>query len=281
MKDDEVLYFYEGKFISLYYDNRKRSLFSKLRYRFGISNRKLRFIENYTKNGLILDIGCGGGNEILAKKGRCIGVDFSTSSLKNAKKIYSDVIKASINNLPFKDNLFESVVSLDVLGHIPAKEKDVVISEISRVLKKDGISAHFIETKSKDPITKKAEEYEELFYKYFIYLDGHFGLETPEELTYRFGKYFNEVIVKHGFPVIVPLDEYSKRYNNEYKQKYIFFKFLVYSDKILVGKYLGKPGKIINLVSDIALTGLLCIGRLVFPLSWNGGIFVILSDKKR
>lgn len=74
--------FYEGKFAKT-----ARKSFAKKIACWTYALKKERMIEKYIGNGVILDIGCGGGNEILADKGECIGIDISKSSLQNASKV--------------------------------------------------------------------------------------------------------------------------------------------------------------------------------------------------
>lgn len=51
---------------------------------------------------MILDLGCGGGSEAIKKKGEIIGLDISLPSLKNARKLYKNVVLADLKNLPCK-----------------------------------------------------------------------------------------------------------------------------------------------------------------------------------
>ncbi|MBV1884484.1 MAG: bifunctional 2-polyprenyl-6-hydroxyphenol methylase/3-demethylubiquinol 3-O-methyltransferase UbiG [Pseudomonadales bacterium] len=94
----------------------------------------------------ILDIGCGGGymTEELAKKGFVVsGVDPSPGSVASAKRHAEEVgfdVEYKVGrgeDLPFEDRQFDMVSCCDVLEHVSDLPK--VISEISRVLKPDGI----------------------------------------------------------------------------------------------------------------------------------------------
>lgn len=87
----------------------------------------------------ILDLGCGFGefggvvfNNIE------IGIDININDLIKVTrgKTYKNLKWADANDLPFKDNYFNTIVSVSVLEHIPKLEK--VIKEAHRVLKKDG-----------------------------------------------------------------------------------------------------------------------------------------------
>lgn len=95
----------------------------------------------------ILDAGCGTGEYsiILAKKGaECVGIDFSKGMINHAKinaknnNVDIDFKKADICNLPFKDNVFDKVISSRVLNFIKEDNLDLAIKELLRVLKKGG-----------------------------------------------------------------------------------------------------------------------------------------------
>lgn len=88
----------------------------------------------------ILDIGCGRGEIIW----RCneigcyaIGLDISKASTLISKN-FGIVLLADASYLPFRDNIFYGVISLEVIGHLNTQECYICISEIYRILKKDG-----------------------------------------------------------------------------------------------------------------------------------------------
>ena len=113
------------------------------------NNVKVPWIEERLKkhnldNGSVLDVGCGAGlaTNWLADLGFDVtGVDISDGALKEAKKRDKTktvkYIKADALSLPFEDESFDSVISLDFLEHVYEPEK--VIKEISRVLKPEGL----------------------------------------------------------------------------------------------------------------------------------------------
>jgi len=99
------------------------------------------------RNKKILDIGCGFGAFLIyaLEKGakEVSGMEVSEQDLKTAKnslKSKNVILKeGSAINLPFPDNYFDTVVSFEVLEHIPKNTELKMFSEISRVLKKEGI----------------------------------------------------------------------------------------------------------------------------------------------
>ncbi len=103
---------------------------------------------NSLKMGLILDIGCGTGEQsvFLAEKGyRVLGVDISKEMIKIAKERIKDAkfkdnlsfVIASAEFLPFRDKSFDGIISIfGIFNHIP--KVDHAFQETSRVLKTGG-----------------------------------------------------------------------------------------------------------------------------------------------
>lgn len=96
---------------------------------------------NFENGALMLDAGCGEGvvTEYLAKKKfKIIGIDKSFEKVKEAfrncrKNIF---LVADINDLPFKENTFDVVFSLDVLEYVNDTKR--VFKEFSHTLKPRG-----------------------------------------------------------------------------------------------------------------------------------------------
>lgn len=115
-------------------------------YYIGINKEILSLANKYfqqfndEKEIKILDAGCGTG--FLTKKierfGKVTGVDIDLDAIKFAKKKGVNIIKASISNLPFKDNSFDIIISIDVLYHRNVNETQA-LKEFYRVLKPSGL----------------------------------------------------------------------------------------------------------------------------------------------
>lgn len=97
------------------------------------------------KNMKILDIGCGTGNFSikLAKMGcKVTGIDISDEMLEIAKSkatkqmLPIDFIKMDLNDLKFKDNEFDAIISVAAFEFIDDGAK--ALNEIFRIVKKDG-----------------------------------------------------------------------------------------------------------------------------------------------
>ena len=106
------------------------------------------FIKYIKKNDVVLDLGCGNGQNSIktAKLAKVvIGVDISQDLLNLAKKSaqlekVSNITFGRINleeKLRLKDESFEKLLFLDVLEHL--KNRNQILSEARRVLKPKGL----------------------------------------------------------------------------------------------------------------------------------------------
>ncbi len=94
----------------------------------------------------ILDIGCGFGwceVSFLKRGARHItGIEISEADLDTIRKNVNDervtTFVASATRLPFPDESFDTVVSWEVIEHIPRGAESQMFSEVARVLKKGG-----------------------------------------------------------------------------------------------------------------------------------------------
>jgi ubiquinone/menaquinone biosynthesis C-methylase UbiE len=83
--------------------------------------------------GQLLDVGCGIG-EILKFYKNSIGVDINADCVDYCVKSGLKAQIMKIDNLPFEDNKFDTLVFDNVLEHISSPDK--IINEIHRVMKK-------------------------------------------------------------------------------------------------------------------------------------------------
>ena len=97
---------------------------------------------NFEHNSLVLDIGCGTGNNTIllaeATKSRVIGLDFSYGMLEKAyektKKV--PLVQAPADALPFSNGSLQFVFMTEVLHHLPDPHSS--IEDIFRVLESGG-----------------------------------------------------------------------------------------------------------------------------------------------
>ena len=96
------------------------------------------------EKGEILDLGFGNGyfEQKLTDKNKnfkLYGIDVSSVAVARAKKRYgNNFLLGSISKLNFHDNVFDFVVSLECLEHVPSNKIFETLREVRRVLKKDG-----------------------------------------------------------------------------------------------------------------------------------------------
>lgn len=104
----------------------------------------LQFIKQYrgaVKTVTILDAGCGTGRlgQLMKRYGTVTGIDMSDEALEFAKKRGLAVKKASVTKLPFQDNRFDVVTSIDVIVSKEVTKDTDALNEFYRVLKPGGI----------------------------------------------------------------------------------------------------------------------------------------------
>lgn len=208
--------YYEGRFTDTidYCSAPSRRLKSRLALRPSFLRRHLR------RGTAILDLGCGGGTDLIASHGAVAGVDLSLESLRRARGLYRVVARADAERLPFADSAFDHVVSMDFLGHVPLEQKDAVIAEIARVLKPGGTTVHYAETDGDNLFARVGKLSPELHRERFVELEGHHGLERPSALVERFERAGLRAIEARGAysTALRPLDEYLNRFGGGYRE---------------------------------------------------------------
>lgn len=177
------------------------------------------FSKHLRKGGRFLDIGCGVGMNFVAEiADEVCGVDLAPKRLGKAKEIYDEVSVASLLELPYPDNFFDAIVSVDVIEHIPAEVKNRAIDEMLRVLKSGGRMVHVLDLDSQKPLYRWAMGFPDLWKKYFIEQMGHYGLETATAAIARFDSFgmkrlaaeaTNRTILQHP-------PNYAWQFDNEY-----------------------------------------------------------------
>jgi cyclopropane fatty-acyl-phospholipid synthase-like methyltransferase len=105
------------------------------------------FKKHYVKK--VLDLGCGSGRHLvyLAKHGFDVfGIDISKHGIKIAKTwLKKEGLKANLRisdiykKLPYKNNFFDAIVTIQTLHHEKIEEIRKLIKEIERILKPNGL----------------------------------------------------------------------------------------------------------------------------------------------
>lgn len=117
-------------------------------YQWHISDNYRDIIDPFLDKEWILDVGCGEGVLGRHLRGTMVGVDSDMIALKKAKD-NELAIKADIERLPFKSDIFDGIIAKDVLEHL--LHPLISVNEFCRVLKKEGIVfASVPDVKSKD-----------------------------------------------------------------------------------------------------------------------------------
>ena len=97
-------------------------------------------IANSTEAKLLLDLGCGSGNILLAGRDyfeECLGVDLSPEMLAIAQDRDFQVICADVESVPLPDGIADTVTCFSVLHHLYEPER--LFKEAYRLLKDGGV----------------------------------------------------------------------------------------------------------------------------------------------
>ncbi len=239
--------------------------------------KKERFFVRHTRGlrGTVLDLGCGGGWKLYTQIGPVVGLDLSLSSLLRARRIYAQVARATLTELPFEDATFDCVVSCDVLGHVEMGDKSRTFAEIYRVLKPGGRTIHYVEIESRDPLMRFARGYPELYRKYIIDPDGHVGMEDVPGTIRRFRdlglRPIEEKAVYRGLTYAGRLVKY---FDNEYREKSTPVSALASVSKALCSS------KALEAAANLGIAGLIEVGDIFFPSDWAGGLLACYEKRQ-
>ena len=133
----------------------------------------LQMMKNERKD-LVLDLGCGTGlliDYVAPKVNHLVGLDIAEKALKMASersrrlriKQNVSLIKADVDVLPFRDDIFDKIFALTILQNVPEPCK--TIHEIVRVAKNSaeiavtGLKKHFTKEKFSKMIRKVGLKY--------------------------------------------------------------------------------------------------------------------------
>lgn len=124
---------------------------------------------DFNESDLILDIGCGGGRTLnrmaeYIRTGHLTGVDYSATSVEMSKEMNSslikigklDVISASVESLPFCDDSFDKIITVESFYFWPNPSEN--LREVFRVLKPGGKFLLVAEIYDTDVLSDKQKE---------------------------------------------------------------------------------------------------------------------------
>ena len=109
----------------------------------------VRFLSMFKKKNIkILDLASGSGKNTFAAvdkgfKVYCVdyskpGLDLTLKTVKKKKNCKVYCLDITKNKLPFSSNFFDGIIATQVLDHVFKEDVDFIISEMKRVLKKNG-----------------------------------------------------------------------------------------------------------------------------------------------
>jgi SAM-dependent methyltransferase len=203
--------FYRTKFVSdEVLDARYFNPLDRFDMRFA---RSMWVYDNVRAGSTVLDLGCGAGMlALLKRKGVVLtGVDVSPECvLASRRNGYDVALAATLSHLPFADQSFDYVVSLDVLGHVGFEDKDAVLGEVKRVLRHGGVTMHGIECTDRSS-QKDYDEMSAAELRRFIEVDGHVGLEEEQEHGERFLRFFQHVAWEPRYTLCLSSEEFLKQ----------------------------------------------------------------------
>jgi len=96
-------------------------------------------IRRYEARTPMLDAGCGTGLNLAGMPAGSVGIDLNPRNLELVRRRlpHQVAVEGDIEDMPFEDESFGTVVCTEVLEHVPYPEK--ALSEIGRVLRPGGM----------------------------------------------------------------------------------------------------------------------------------------------
>lgn len=240
--------------------------------------KKERFFLRWLRGrrGRLLDLGCGGGWAWFAAGRAAFGVDVSQDSLRAAARLYRGAVQARWNALPFRDESFDVVVSSDVLGHVPLPEKDGVLAEVRRVLRAGGLTAHYVEADSDDPLMRLAKRDSALYARHVVGPEGHIGMETPAATFGRFRRAGLEPLAEQAaYRLLMYVPRVTQLFANEYRGQSRVLDLLVRVALLL------QRTSTTTMAGNLAISVLLEVADRTLPRSWANGALVAYRKPDR
>lgn len=169
------------------------------------------FINNFKKNTIILDIGCGNGKNMGHRKDcNYIGIDICQNLLKQTKtQDNCEYILSNCLNIPLSDNSIDYIMSIAVIHHLSTSNRRLdSIIEIYRLLKIGGTALIYVwakeQPKFKNEISQDVfvkwnlqKKYSDLNHDQTFY--RYYHLFTKNELELLINQIDGIKIIESGF----------------------------------------------------------------------------------
>jgi SAM-dependent methyltransferase len=96
-------------------------------------------LKRYSARGPMLDAGCGTGLNLSSMPSGSVGLDINPRNLALIRGRLPDrtAVEGDIEDMPFADAAFETVLCTEVLEHVPYPER--ALAEVRRVLRPGGL----------------------------------------------------------------------------------------------------------------------------------------------
>ena len=154
-------------------------------------------------NKNVLDIGCGHGwfeiNAIDRGVKRIIATELSEKDLEIVTKHINqdeiDFVVCNAKDLPFEDNSFDTVVSWEVLEHVPKGSEDGMFREVRRVLVDNGV--FYLSTPYRSMICTMLDP------AWWLIRHRHYNEKQIERLSVNNGFTIEDISIKSGWWEII------------------------------------------------------------------------------
>ena len=193
------------------YCEQTKQFYNEIAERFDISRVRIwtcvkKFLDSFSSQSFLLDVGCGNGKNMLYRKDLLFkGIDFSIKLVEICKNKNLDVIESSMTNIPYFDNTFDGIIMIASYHHLSTDtERKSTLDEIYRILKKDGRilivvwaieqpnDSKFNFTKSDELVSWTSIKNNKIYYRYYhIYSEG--------ELVKEINKLKPEFIIEYEY----------------------------------------------------------------------------------
>lgn len=176
---------------------------------------------NHNVNGKVLEIG-GGKDERYTQNS--VTLDISNN--------FNPDILASGYNLPFKDNVFDTIVSMEVLEHL--EKPQIFVNEIHRVLKSNGaffLTTRFIHEIHGEDYFRYTELSLRTLFKKFKKVNVEDEGSVFSVLLYFIEAIFPFPYLKNFLSLFYPLIEKMDKTIDRHRRKTITLGYSIYGEK--------------------------------------------------